>query len=193
MKYKIGVFGSNAQELDAHVIEKAKQVGKELAKYDIILITGGSSGVPYLVAYEAAKKGIEAWGYSPVVNIKDQKIFAPNDDISIYKRLIFIPKNFEFSSDPQVSKKYRNVISTANCHAGIIISGRWGTLNEFTNLYDMGKVIGVLTHTGGIADQLLVLTQKISKKSKAKVIFNNSPRELVINIIKELNDRIRGL
>lgn len=185
-KFKIGVFGSNAEELSANVISKAKQIGKELANYNVIVITGGSSGVPYLAAYETAKKGIEVWGYSPVVNIKDQRIFAPNDDISIYKRLIFIPKDFEFSSDPQVSKKYRNVISTANCDAGIIIAGRWGTLNEFTNLYDMGKIIGVLTDTGGIADQLPVLTQKISKKSKAKIIFSSSSKELVQKVIKEL-------
>jgi hypothetical protein len=154
-----------------------------------VVITGGSSGVPYLAAYEAAKKGIEVWGYSPVVNIKDQRIFAPNDDISIYKRLIFIPKDFEFSSDPQVSKKYRNVISTANCDAGIIVSGRWGTLNEFTNLYDMGKIIGVLTGTRGVADELPKLSKKIAKKSKAKIIFSNSPKELVEKVIKELNLR----
>jgi len=189
MKYKIGVFGSNAEELSTNIISKAKQIGSELANYNLVVITGGSSGVPYLAAYEAAKKGIEVWGYSPVVNIKDQRIFAPNDDISIYKRLIFIPKDFEFSSDPQVSKKYRNVISTANCDAGIIVSGRWGTLNEFTNLYDMGKIIGVLTGTRGVADELPKLSKKIAKKSKAKIIFSNSPKELVEKVIKELNLR----
>ena len=189
MKYKIGVFGSNAEELSTNIISKAKQIGSELANYNLVVITGGSSGVPYLAAYEAAKKGIEVWGYSPVVNIKDQRIFAPNDDISTYKRLIFIPKDFEFSSDPQVSKKYRNVISTANCDAGIIVSGRWGTLNEFTNLYDMGKIIGVLTGTRGVADELPKLSKKIAKKSKAKIIFSNSPKELVEKVIKELNLR----
>lgn len=190
-KYKIGVFGSNAEELSISTIGKAKQIGEELANYSIIIITGASSGLPYHAAQEAAKKGIGVWGYSPVANVKDQKIFTPNDDISIYKRLIFIPKDFEFSSDPQVSKKYRNVISTANCDAGIIISGRWGTLNEFTNLYDMGKIIGVLTNTGGIADQLPVLTQKIHKKSKAKIIFSSSPKELVEKVIKELKTRVK--
>lgn len=186
-KFKIGVFGSNAEELSISTISKAKQIGKELANYSIIIITGPSSGLPYHAAQEAAKKGIEVWGYSPVIDIKNQKKFAPNDDVSIYKQLIFIPKDFEFCSNPQVSKKYRNVISTANCDAGIIISGRWGTLNEFTNLYDMGKIIGVLTNTGGVADELPALTQKIHKKSKAKVIFNSSPKKLITNIINELN------
>ena len=186
MKYKIGVFGSNAEELSAKVIHKAKQIGRELADYKVVIITGGSSGLPYQAAHEAAKKGIEVWGYSPVDNMENQKKFAPNHDISIYKKLFFLPKNFLFSSNLDVSKKYRNVISTANCHAGIIISGRWGTLNEFTNLYDMGKIIGVLTNTGGIADELPYLTKKIHKKSKAKVIFNSSPKELVKMVINEL-------
>lgn len=59
---------------------------------------------------------------------------------------------------------YHNVLTTAACDAGIIIAGRWGSMNEFTNLYDMGKVIGVLTGTGGIADELPQLLKKISKK-----------------------------
>lgn len=191
MKYKIGVFGSSTEETSDDVNIKAHQLGKELARKDIILITGASSGVPYMVSYVAAKSGTEVWGYSPMLGIDGQKEFSPKDDISIYKKLIFIPKNFEFASNLQVCKKYRNVISTANCDAGIIISGRWGTLNEFTNLYDMGKVIGVLTKTGGIADELSHLNNQIRKKSKAKVIFSDSPKELVEKIIKELQDRMR--
>ena len=185
-KFKIGIFGSNAEELSANVISKAKQIGRELANYNLVIITGGSSGFPYLAAYEAAKKGIEVWGYSPVNGIENQKRFAPNDDISIYKKLLFIPKDFEFSSYAQVSKKYRNVLSTANCDAGIIISGRWGTLNEFTNLYDMGKIIGVLTNTGGIADELPRLNQIINKKSKAKVLFDSNPESLVGKVLRAL-------
>jgi len=60
------------------------------------------------------------------------------------------------------------------------------TMNEFTNLIDMGKVIGVLRGTGGIADELEQLTKKINKPSKAKVIFHDSPKELVQEVLKEL-------
>lgn len=185
-KYKIGIFGSSLEELSPYTINKAVQVGKELSNHNVILITGASSGIPYQSAYTAAKNDIEVWGYSPMLNIKGQKEFTPNDHTSIYQKLIFVPSDFEFAKNLDVCKKYRNVISTANCDAGIIISGRWGTLNEFTNLYDMGKIIGVLTNTGGVADELPRLSQRISKKSKAKVIFSESPKELVEKIIKEL-------
>lgn len=183
MRWKIGVFGSNQEELDPNTIDIAKQLGRELARWNIILITGGSSGIPYIVASEAAKRGTDVWGYSPFRDIRIQKKLVPNEDVSIYKKLIFVSKDFPFAPNIEVSKKYRNVISTANCDAGIIISGRWGTLNEFTNLYDMGKVIGVLTGTGGVADELPVLTKRIRKKSKARIVFNNNPKELISKII----------
>ncbi|MCL5433229.1 MAG: hypothetical protein M1524_03915 [Patescibacteria group bacterium] len=153
MKYKLGIFGSAVEEKD-EVTKKARKLGELLGKYrdKIIVITGACSGIPYQVGSEAAKKGVEIWGYSPCTNLKGQKDFTPKDDISIYSKLIYVPKNFEFSSNLDISKKYRNVVSTANCDAGIIISGRWGTMNEFTSLYDFGKVIGILTATGGTAD-----------------------------------------
>ena len=185
MKYKIGILASSAEELESKAIDMAEQLAKELSIYNIIIITGGSSGIPYLVAKKAAKRGIEVWGYPPKS--------TPNGDTSIYKKLFFIPTSFPFASNLDISRKYRNVISTANCDAGIIISGRWGTLNEFTNLYDMGKVIGVLTGTGGIADELPALSKKVSKKSKAKIILSNSPKKLIDEVIKELSRRKNDL
>lgn len=185
MKYKIGIFGS-AEDFDQSLIGKVREVGKLLGQEKVIVITGATSGFPYFASYEAFKNGAEIWGYSYEQNIENIKKRIPNHNFSMYSKLTYIPKKFPFASDVQVSKKYRNVISTANCDAGIIISGRWGTLNEFTNLYDMGKIIGVLTGTGGIADELPQLSKKVNKKSKAKILFNQSPAELVKGVLHEL-------
>ena len=54
----------------------------------------------------------------------------------------------------------------------------------------MGKIIGVLTGTGGIADELPNLNRKISKESKAKVLFGDFPKKLIQEIIHELEKRI---
>lgn len=189
MKYKIGVFGS--AEGDIHkIFSQADALGKELGKNKAIVITGASTGLPYEVAKTAKEHGSEVWGFSQTTNLKEQEKLAPNCDYSIYKKLIYIPKNYEFVTNNAVCKKYRNVTSTATCDAGIIIAGRWGTLNEFTNLYDMGKIIGVLTDTGEVADELQNLNQKISKKSKAKVLFNSSAEILIQKVIMELKKRI---
>lgn len=63
-------------------------------------------------------------------------------------------------------------------------------MNEFTNLYDMGKVVGILTGTGGIADELENLNKRIKKKSKAKILFDNSPEKLIQKIIDKLNHMV---
>lgn len=187
MKFKIGVFGSAVDE-GAKVMEKAREIGREFGKYKnrVIMVTGACSGIPYEAAYEAAKLGVEVWGYSPVTNLKEQKIFTPDDDVSIYSKIIYVPKGFEFVDKPVVCKKYRNVISTANCDGAILISGRWGTLNEFTNLY-FEKVVGVLTGTGGVADELVRLWKKIKKRGVGKVIFNQSVKKLVKEVIDEVS------
>lgn len=188
MKYKIGVFGSAEGEFDK-ILTKVSQLAKHLGKQNIILLTGASSGLPYLVASQAKNQGIKVWGFSKGTDFKEQKLFNPTIDSSVFDKLIYIPKTYKFATSDKVCMKYRNVTSTATCDAGIIISGRWGTLNEFTNLYDMGKIIGVLTGTGGIADELESLMRKVKKKSDAKVVFDSSPAKLVDKIITELSTR----
>lgn len=184
-KFKIGVFGSAEGNFE-NILERTTQLGNELAKQNITVVTGACNGLPYLVAEAASKKGVKIWEFSHRRNKAEQLKATPQADLSIYQKIIFIPKSFEFSNIEEVCRKYRNVTSIANCDAGIVISGRWGTLNEFTNLYDMEKVIGVLTETGGIADELVRLTKKIHKPNKAKIIFSPSPKELVKKVITEL-------
>ena len=200
MKYKIGVFGSAVNESEQK-IESAKKLGRILADKNVIVVTGACAGMPDIVAQEAAKenKNIEIWGFAPVDTEEELKDLYIENDFSIYKRLFYIPQNFrklffiedgvEFTVQKPSLQKYRNVISTANCDGAIIVSGRWGTMNEFTNLHDMGKVIGVLTGTGGIADELPNLMKKINKPSKAKIIFNDKPEELVKQVLEELGKR----
>lgn len=190
MKYKIGIFGSSAGDLE-NILPKARQLGRALGKHAdaISIITGACSGLPYAVAKAAADEGSEILGFSPVFDIEEQKKFTPDDDISIYKRIEYMPRNFKLANNDLANKKYRNVISTATCDAGIVISGRWGSLNEFTNLIDMQKIVGVLTGTNGIADELPGLSQKISKEGQGQIIFNDNPVKLVEEVLAALQNR----
>lgn len=184
-KMKIGVYGSavsESPELDA----KARALGEVLAERDVILITGACPGLPYQAASAAFRKNkSQIWGFSPATDYETQCAYAPEDDNTIYTRLFYVPADADFATNPDVCKKYRNVLSTAACDAGLIISGRWGSMNEFTNLHDMGKVIGVLTGTGGIADELRELVKKIHKPTKAEVFFDDSPGALVERVVEE--------
>lgn len=185
-KFKIGVFGS-AEGNFKGITSKAIELGNALAENNVILLTGAGSGLPAIVASQANRKDIEVWGYPPCTDLKTYKRLYPEENVSIYKKMYFVPKNYQFASNNEICRKYRNVTTTATCDAGIIIAGRWGTMNEFTNLYDLGKVIGVLTKTGGIADELSSLNEKINKKSKATVLFDRNPKTLINKIINQLN------
>ncbi len=200
MKYHIGIFGSAADMTDGQT-RGAMELGTVLGQYadQIVLITGGCSGLPYTVASSAAECGVEVWGYSPMCSLEEQQLKYPHDDSTIYKKLFYVPKNYRdillspddisATTDQMLRSKLRNIRSVVNCDAGIIISGRWGTMNEFTNLYDMGKLIGVLTGTGGVADELPELTKKISKSTGANILFNDSADELVKAVLAGLESR----
>lgn len=189
-KFKIGVYGSAGGEAEiAKASKKARIIGRTIAKAGHIVITGACPGLPYAAAVEAKNRGGEVWGFSPLTNQKEHNKFFPEDDRRVYKKIVFVPKTFPFVRDLEVGRKYRNVVSTAYCDAGIIIAGRWGTMHEFCSLHDYGKIIGVLTGTQGIADELPRLYKKIFKPSKAKMIFNQDPEKLVASIVKELKNR----
>lgn len=191
MKYKIAILGSAVNE-SPQALEQAVNLGSILANYfeQIILLNGACPGMPDQVVNAARNAGdIEIWGYSSSISRNQQLEENPKVALGKFKKMFYVPQKFEFSSNVNVCRKYRNVILTANCDAGIIVSGRWGTLNEFTNLYDMGKVIGVLTGTGGAADLIPDLSKKISKISKAIVIFDSSPEVLINKVIAALNER----
>jgi predicted Rossmann-fold nucleotide-binding protein len=188
VKFKIEVFGSGDGAKVDKIRVRAGEVGIELAKRNCVVITGGCSGLPYAAAFAAKKMNGEVWGYSHLMNFVQQKKFYSGEDQTIYSKLIFVPKEKGFKNI-EIARKYRNVISTFNCDAGVIISGMWGTLNEFTNLHNMGKVIGILTGTGGVADELPKLLRKIHKPRNAVIVFDKSPKKLVEKIIAELKKR----
>lgn len=189
MKYKIAVYGSSAGDMEA-VLPRATEVGEILGDYadSVIVITGACPGLPYAAAKAAAAKGAKVWGFSSSLDEAAQMTEYVDDDIGVYKKIIYIPEDFPLANNDKANKKYRNVISTAACDAAIIISGRWGTLNEFTDLIDFKKVVGVLTGTGGVADELPNLVSKITKAGQGEVIFDSDPKVLIKELLKRLKD-----
>ncbi|OGE79022.1 MAG: hypothetical protein A2751_01000 [Candidatus Doudnabacteria bacterium RIFCSPHIGHO2_01_FULL_46_14] len=190
MKYKIGVFGSAGGEAEiVKATMKSEKIGRAIATAGNIVVTGACPGLPYAAAVGAHESGGEVWGFSPLRNQKDHSKFFPDDDPRVYSKIVFVPKNFPFARDLEVTRKYRNVMSTATCDAGVIIAGRWGTMHEFCSLHDYGRVIGVLVKSGGFADELPRLLKETSKKRKAKIIFESNPVKLVNLVIGELKRR----
>ena len=189
-KFKIGVYGSAGGESETvKAALKAEKIGRQIALGGHIVITGACPGLPYAAAEAAYQARGVVWGSSPFHDKKENSRFYPDEDPKIYKKLFFIPKSFKLGRDLEISRKYRNVVSTGTSDAGIIMAGRWGTMHEFCSLHDYGRVIGVLNNSGAFANELPRLLKKISKKTKAKIIFQSNPVKLVDLVVRELRRR----
>jgi predicted Rossmann-fold nucleotide-binding protein len=194
MTYKIGVYGSGITE-NQQAIQAARELGYALAQSKVIVITGGGSGMPSIVAQAAKQQGAEIWGFTPARDVSEQQQSYPSDDIHLYNKLFFIPpaydraffldEQFSASRDRSTRLKYRNFLSTTHADAGIIVAGGWGTMNEFTNLLYDGKPIGVLLGTGGLADELTEWYPRLRKKSESTIHFHHAPMDLVAALLQD--------
>ena len=85
----------------------------------------------------------------------------------------------------------RNLLLTRASDAVLVSCGRMGTLNEFTISFEDDKVIGVLTETGGMADEIESILEK-AHRGKGKVIFDSDPRALIEKVI-EMVKKVTGV
>lgn len=166
MKIKIGVMGS-AEEMP-NVQEKAEALGRAIAARDAILLTGATTGLVFVAGKAAQDAGATHIGISPAHNAEEHvdKCALPLDacDAIIYTGF---------------GLKGRNVVLVRSCDIVIFISGSIGSLNEFTIAYDEGKVIGCLTGTGGVADEIERLTHAFPKGTAAQVLYDDDPVRLI--------------
>ena len=166
VKTKIGVMGSAEEMPD--VCEKAEALGRAIAARDAILLTGATTGLVYVTGKAARDAGATHVGISPAPNAKDhvERYGLPLEacDAIIYTGF---------------GLKGRNVVLVRSCDLVIFISGSIGSLNEFTIAYDEGKVIGCLTGTGGVADEIKRLTETFPKQTKARIFYDDDPVRLI--------------
>ena len=172
MRIKIGVMGSAGDTSPSSgkdaLVEKANALAQTIAARDLILLTGATTGIVYLVGKTAHDAGTFHLGISPASDSGEhvQKYKLPLDacDLIVYTGF---------------GLKGRNVVLVRSCDVVLFIAGAMGSLNEFTIAHDEGKVIGCLTGTGGVADEADRLLEKFSKDTGARVIKDESPVKLL--------------
>ena len=152
-------------------LEKTKLLGSEVIRQGGVLVTGATTGAPYWAAIGAKDAGGFVIGVSPAASEREhvKKYRLPIDyhDVIIYT-------GFGYSG--------RNLMLTRASDAVLFTCGRMGTLNEFTVAFEDQKPIGVLTATGGMADELEGILKK-AHRGPGKVVFDRDPRILVEKIV----------
>lgn len=168
LKYKICVSGAaETGHCAPDALEKTKILGIEVARQGAVLVTGATTGAPYWAAIGAKDAGGFVIGISPAASemehVKRYRLPLDYHDIIIYT-------GFGYAG--------RNLLLTRASDAVIISCGRMGTLNEFTIAFEDNKVIGVLTQTGGMADEARGILEK-AHRGMGNVIFDSEPKALI--------------
>ncbi len=171
MKIKVGVMGSAGEASPGtkdSLVEKAQALAQAIASRPLLLLTGATTGIVYVVGKAARDAGALHVGISPAENTQEHvdtyKLPLDACDLIIYTGF---------------GLKGRNVVLVRSCDAVLFVAGAMGSLNEFTIAHDEGKVIGCLTGTGGVADNIDYLLQKFSKETGARVFQNSDPDKLL--------------
>jgi hypothetical protein len=70
----------------------------------------------------------------------------------------------------------------------ITIGGRFGSLHEFTTALESHMPCGVLLGSGGTADIIPELMERLEPINRDMVIFDDDPERLVKRVIEMLNE-----
>jgi len=169
---KVGVSGSAVDNCTKDAAEKAEKVGYWLARLGAVVVTGDTTGMPYEAAKGAKKAGGYTVGISPAASYKEhvRKYRLPHKyvDFVMYT-------GFGYSG--------RNLLFIRSADAIIFVCGRIGTLNEFTIAFEDKKPIGILTETGGMAEEIDHLLE-ISHRGRNQIVFDTDPKTLVEKVLK---------
>lgn len=165
----MGSAGDTLQEGAAEALrEKGEALGRAIAAHDVLLLTGATTGLPYMVGRAAREAGTFHIGVSPAACRLEhvESYHLPTDacDAIIYTGF---------------GLKGRNVVLVRSCDIVLFIGGSMGTLNEFTIAHDEGRVIGCLTKTGGVADEADGLMESFSKQARSVVLHGDDPVRLI--------------
>jgi uncharacterized protein (TIGR00725 family) len=179
MQIKVGVMGSASEsgspEARASLIKKAEGLAAAIAKRDLILFTGATTGIVYVVGKTAKDNGVFHIGISPASNEADH--------VSAYKLPVDACDAIVYTG---FGLKGRNVVLVRSSDVVLFIAGAMGSLNEFTIAHDEEKIIGCLTGSGGVADEVDYLLEKFGKRGKAVIIRNENPEELIDSCVAAL-------
>ncbi|MBM3895937.1 MAG: TIGR00725 family protein [Thaumarchaeota archaeon] len=165
-KRQILVIGHNVNGCTPEHEKIAYETGKEIAKSDSVLISGGLGGV-----MEAASHGAHDAGGLTVGII-------PQDDPSHANKYcdIVIPTGMGLT---------RDFLTALSADGVIIIGGGSGTLSETCASYMHYKPIVAIKNMGGTVDAFI--DKYVDHRKNVKIVGVDTPKEAVKYILKQIS------
>lgn len=170
---KIGVSGSadiTHSGLDAY--EKAKELGREIARLGGIIVSGATTGFPMYAAMGAKDECGFSVGISPASNerehVETYKLPLDFMDVIIYT-------GFGYAG--------RDLMFVRSADAMIIGPGRIGTYNEFSVAFEDRRPIGVLEGSWE-TDDILKRIIETANRPNDRLFFERDPKVLVERLFR---------
>ena len=165
-------MGSASGDIQPELAATARALGSAIAEAGCTLITGACPGLPYDAVEGAEAAGGLVIGISPALSEQEhvERYNAPTEGFDV---LIYTGSGL----------MGREVINIRSSDIVIIVGGRSGTLGEFAIAYDEGRLIGVLTETGGVADVIDDIVAHVEKDTGAVVLYDSDPARLVSRLV----------
>jgi uncharacterized protein (TIGR00725 family) len=168
VKLQIGVMGSAGGVLADEHVALAKRLGTSIARHGALIVTGACPGLPHAAVLGAHEAGGESLGVSPA--------HSPEEHVELYESPLEPYTAMVFTGSGLMGREVHNIHSSDFV---IFIGGRSGTLGEFCIAYDEGKLIGVVTNSGGLSDHFDGIAALFNKTTGAILIDDDDPERLV--------------
>jgi uncharacterized protein (TIGR00725 family) len=170
---KIAVSGSadtTYSGLDA--FDKAKEIGREIAKHGGIINTGATTGFPLYAALGAKDECGFSIGFSPASTEREHvevyKLPLEYMDVVLYT-------GFGYSG--------RDLLLIRSSDAVVIGPGRIGTLNEFAVAFEDHRPIGILEGSWQTAEFLRQVIEA-AHRPNPNIIFDSDPKAIIEKLIE---------
>ncbi len=177
MNYSICISGAASGETVEKSRELAERLGVAVAKSGHIITTGATVGLPFYAARAAKKAGGMSIGFSPASSLREH--------VNKYRLPIGM---FDYVNFTGLHYVGRDVYLVQSSDAVITVGGRFGSLHEFTTALESHMPCGFLLGSGGTADIIPDLMEKLEPPHRSLVIFDDDPERLVRKVIEKLDE-----
>lgn len=175
---KIGVSGTADTTFSGlDVFERAKELGRVIARHGAIINSGATTGFPLYAAMGAKDECGFSIGFSPAAtereHVETYKLPLDYMDVVVYT-------GFGYSG--------RDLLLVRSSDAMVIGPGRIGTLNEFAVSFEDHKPTGVLQGPWD-TDELIQLVMEAAHRPNPNIIFDTDPTAIVERLIEMVQKR----
>jgi uncharacterized protein (TIGR00725 family) len=172
VQIRVGVMGSASEPADPTLVALSRKLGRAIVDRGCCLLTGACPGLPHETVLGARALGGHIVGISPAATLREH-VETFRSPYREYDVLIFTG----------LGLMGRELVNIRSSDIVVVMGGRSGTLGEFAIAYEEGKLIGVLTGTGGITDALREVEASLRKETGAEVLYEADPTRLVDRLL----------